>query len=170
MSLLGVHKTIKADRLPGQTFRAYSFLKDHAAGVLATVDPNGEPHGAVIYYGVDPSLTVMFLTKRGTKKSDNLAHHNHAMLTVFDERLQTTVQITGIVSEISNNVEISKLFRTILRASLHTGRSAVPPVTKLPGGEFIGYRLKPVQVRLSAYAHPAVRGPGKMFETIDIPL
>ena len=170
MTLFGIRKTLTHKRTTNKNVRTYNFLQNHPAGVLATVDPNGDPHAAVIYYSTDESLTVTFLTKDGTKKSDNLAHYNHAMLTVFDEKLQTTVQVTGIVTKITSDTEISQLFRSMLRASLHHGRSAVPPITRLQKGQFVGYRLKPVQVRLSAYAHPAVRGLGTMFETIDFPL
>lgn len=170
MTLLGTHRMIMRDRLARENVHAYGFLREHPAGVLATVDPNGDPHAAAIYYAVDRSLTITFLTKEDTKKSHNLAHYNHAMLTVFDEKLQTTVQITGIVSKITDSQEISQLFRNMIRASLHTGRNAVPPIIRLHKGQFVGYRLQPVQVRLSTYSHTNAHRSGKMFETIDIPV
>lgn len=169
MALFGIHAKTKSDKLAIRNARAYAFLQDHPAGVLATVDPNGYPHAAVIYYTADEYLTGTFLTKEGTKKSDNLAHNNRAMLTVFDEALQTEVQITGVVSEVTDGDELSKMFRHMLRTSLHSGRNAIPPAVKLPGNRFIGYRLKPAQVRISVYTRPDLRGPQKMIETIDIP-
>jgi pyridoxine/pyridoxamine 5'-phosphate oxidase len=154
----------------GSYDRAYDFLRSRPTGVLSTVDPNGEPHGAVIYYGISRAdLALTFLTKKDTKKSDNLAHKNHAMLTVFDEKLQTVVQVTGRVTQVTDDAEISLIFRNALRASLHTGWSAVPPVSKLPGNAFIAYRLQPVQIRISAYGHTDVRGQGPRFEVIDVP-
>jgi hypothetical protein len=170
MALLGTRNKPDPEIFASLQSRAYAFLEKHPAGVLSTVDPNGDPHAAVIYYAVDSSLVVTFLTKRKTKKSDNLAHNSHAMLVVFDEALQTTAQVTGVVVEIVNSVEVQQVFRDTLRTSLHSGRSAIPPIVKLHAGEFVAYRLKPVKVRLSAYAHPDIRGPGKMFETLDLPL
>lgn len=145
--------------------RAYDFLHRHVAGVLCTVDPNGEPHGAVIYFAVDTGLAITFTTRKGTKKADNVEHMNHAMLTVFDEKHQTVVQVQGIVSEVTDASELRDVFNHTLSASQHSGRSAVPPVDKVQGGGFIGYRLMPVQVRISAYA----RGSGQASEVIDIP-
>jgi pyridoxine/pyridoxamine 5'-phosphate oxidase len=160
-------RTSKAKR--GRIAHAYQFLQTHPAGVLATVGPNGEPHGAVIYFGVNPSLIITFLTKHATRKSSNLAVHNHAMLTVFDEKLQSSIQISGIVSAVTNETELSTVYRDTLRASLHHGKSAVPPVMKIPGG-FIAYRLTPVQVRISSYLHTYLRNDGDIQQVIDLPV
>lgn len=160
-----LHRTNKARQ--ERILHACQFLQTHPAGVLATVDPNGEPHGAVIYFGTDPSLVITFLTKQGTKKSDNLTHHNHAMLTVFDEKLQSVVQVTGVVSQINDEAELSSMFRRTLRSSLHNGRNGVPPVMKLPG-EFIGYRLQPVQLMISSYLHTYLRNGGEVQQVIDM--
>jgi general stress protein 26 len=169
MTSLSPNKLFRKTPPTERTTRAYQFLRAHSAGVLSTIDPNGKPHGAVLYYGVDPSCTITFLTKKNTKKSDNLLHHNHAMFIVFDERQQTVVQVTGTVSPVVDGERLSTMFRTALRASIHTGRNAVPPVTKLPGDAFIGYELKPVEIRTSIYGRTTVGTPGKTFETIDIP-
>lgn len=169
MTLFGTHVKTKPNKPAFRNARAHAFLQDHPAGVLSTVDPNGYPHASVIYYAADEHLAITFLTKIGTRKSDNLAHNNHAMLTVFDEGLQMVVQVTGLVSEVTDNSELSVMFRNMLRASLHTGRNAIPPAIKLPGYKFVGYHLEPVQVRINAYGRPDIRGPGKMFETIDLP-
>ena len=146
------------------------FLEDRPAGVIATVDPNGDPHAAVIYYGIDDTFAVTFLTKRGTKKSDNLAHHDHAMLVVFDVPSQTSVQIAGRVHEITDPAEIQHVFRDTLRASLHTGRTAIPPIVKLHAGTFVAYKLTPVQIRLATYSRTGPHLPSEVqppAETTD---
>src|SRR6266496_4823848 len=94
------------------------FLKKHKVGVLATVSPEGDPYAAAIYYTVDSALNVSFLTKTGTKKADNLEHNNHAMLVVYEADSQTTVQVTGSVSKITDSAETNELFAQIVYASV----------------------------------------------------
>lgn len=149
--------------------RMLGFLRQQCVGVLATVDPNGDPGAAVIYYSIDPSFTVTFLTKRGTKKRDNLAHHNHAILVVFDTESQTTAQIKGIAKEITDPDEISRVFRSSLRASLRTSSSGIPPIAKLSAGDFTAYELKPVEVRMAVYSRPDAGSYERVFEWADLP-
>jgi general stress protein 26 len=151
--MLRSHHTLSTRTFLNADEQALDFLKDRPAGVIATVGPNGDPHAAVIYYAIDDAFAVTFLTKRGTKKSDNLVHHNHAMLVVFDLPSQTSVQIAGKVEEITDKSEVQQVFRDTLRASLHSGRTAIPPIVKLHAGTFVAYKLTPVRVRLAAYNH-----------------
>lgn len=156
--------TTRSDR----NVRILNFLSDRQVGVLATVDPNGDPHAAAIYFAVDPSFNIRFLTKRRTKKSDNLQHHNHAVLVVFDEESQTTVQIKGKAREITDLDEAHQVFRSTLRASLHMSENGIPPVAKLSAGDYIAYILKPGQVRMAVYARSDTGGYEQMFEEADL--
>ncbi|HSX29261.1 MAG TPA: pyridoxamine 5'-phosphate oxidase family protein [Candidatus Saccharimonadales bacterium] len=171
MNLLSMHaKQTDRANIANKYRDVHVFLKEHPVGVLATVDPNSNPHAATIYFAVDSSFTITFLTKRGTKKSDNMRTHNQAMLVVFDAPQQATTQIAGLVTEITDQDEVHQVFRSTLRASLHEGRSAVPPITKIAAGAFVAYRLTPTQVRHSCYGPAPVGKRQKMFEVIDLPL
>lgn len=150
--------------------RVYDFLKQQSAGVLATVDPNNNPYAAVIYYTIDTAFVVRFLTKKWTKKSDNLAHNNHAMLVVYDVPSQTTVQISGVVTKVADTNETSEAFRHALGASLDTAANALPPVTKLDAGEYVAYEMRPVEVKMAVYSSRSAENRGKLFETIDLPI
>lgn len=147
---------------------AYKFLKDHKVGVLATVDPNGEPHAAAIYYDIDKSLAVTFVTKTQTKKTDNLRHYNHAMLVVYDAASQTTVQISGIVEEVPDTMEANRIFTQIIYASLAESDTAVPPIAKLHDeGEYVAFRLTPKQVRMAAFEHAHSGDYNELFTIIE---
>ena len=148
----------------------YDFLSDHPTGVLATVDPNGEPHAVTIYYNITPDLDITFVTKQRTKKHDNLVHHNHAMLVIYDDLQQTSIQIRGIATTITGRHLRQEALRHTLRASLHQGRNAVPPIAKIDAGDIVGYQLRPVEIKIAAYAPPAVRTFTERFETITLPL
>ncbi|HSX08203.1 MAG TPA: pyridoxamine 5'-phosphate oxidase family protein [Candidatus Saccharimonadales bacterium] len=145
---------------------AHAFLRDHRVGVLATVDPNDEPHAAAIYYAVEKGLTINFLTKTRTKKADNLQHNNHAMLVVYDDATQTTVQITGVASEITDALESNKLFGEIINASLDASGNVVPPIAKLKEGDYIAFRLIPKQVRMAVFSGPKSGDYNAIFKTI----
>lgn len=150
---------------PGQQ-GAHDFLKKHKVGVLATVSPDGDPYAAAIYYIVDSALNISFLTKTGTKKADNLEHNNHAMLVVYEAESQTTVQVTGSVSKITDNTEINEVFSQIVYASVDASKTDVPPILKLDEGEYVTYRLTPTQVRMASFIHAKSGGYETLFKTI----
>jgi len=146
--------------------RILHFLQSHPIGTLATVDPNGNPHAAVIYYFVDDNFNVTFTTKRETHKFDNLSHHNHAMLVAYEAASQTTAQITGIVTEIHDAQEADSAFRSMLAASMATSEAGLPPLTKLYAGRYVAMRLKPVQIRMAVFARSDPGG-YDVYESID---
>ncbi len=144
---------------------AHTFLKNHKVGVLATVDPNGEPHAAAIYYFVDAGFTISFITKTHTKKADNLLHNNHAVLVVYEPTSQTTVQITGTVDTVTELLEVNDIFRQVLNASLDTSKTSMPPIAKINEGDYIGFRLTPKQVRMAAFRHAESGDHTDLFKT-----
>lgn len=170
MSLLGMHAKLNRKEVVSHHRDLHLFLKEHPAGVLATVTPDGSPYASTIYYSIDSSLTATFVTKRDTEKSNNLTHNNKATLVVFDVARQTTAQLTGCVQEITDADEANQAFRGTLRASLHEGRTAVPPIAKLNAGKYVAYRFMPERIRYASYGPPQVEHRHKMFETIDLPL
>jgi general stress protein 26 len=145
--------------------RIYYFLKSHPIGVLATVDPNGDPHAAVMYFSVGRDFSVTFTTKRYTKKSGNLTHNNHAMLLAYDAPSQTTVQIDGFAKTLDPK-EAHESFKNTLDKAMETSISGMPPISKLEAGPYVAYRLRPLEIRMAIYARPE---PGNydMFETVD---
>jgi general stress protein 26 len=146
---------------------AHEFLKNHKVGVLATVSPDGDPYAAAIYYTVDSALNISFLTKTGTKKADNLEHKNLAMLVVYEAASQTTVQVAGSVSKITNDDEINEVFRQIVHASLDTGNTDLAPIFKLDEGNYVTYRLTPTQIRMASFSHAKSGGYKTLFKTIN---
>lgn len=133
--------------------RIIEFLKGHYTGVLATVSRHHKPNATAIYYYVDDSGEISFLTKRLTRKVEDLQMNNCVMLVVYDESEQTVVQIDGIASEITDEKEAHQAFRNTLRASLHTAESAVPPVTKLDAGDYVAFKIDPTEMHIAVYDH-----------------
>jgi general stress protein 26 len=148
--------------------RILEFLNNHPTAVLATVGPDCNPHASVIYYAVDAALTVRFITKNRTEKSDNLHLHNRLSMVVYDDITQTIVTMAGAAAEVTDQEDISKVFRCTLRASLHTGANAVPPIAKLNAGEYVAYQFKPDFVHMIAYNEPLTGSGRRMFETAEL--
>src|SRR5581483_3706735 len=142
-----------SDVLSDRKRRMYNFLVTNPVGVLSTVDPNGGPHGVVIFFVVDRQLTVKFLTRTKTKKYNNLLHNDHAMLTVFEPRNQTVVQLTGKATELSDSLEVNSVAGGIAGINLEMTGSSLPPILKLEAGDFTVFRIDPVQARMAVYLY-----------------
>lgn len=147
--------------------RIYEFLFTNPIGVLSSIGPNGDPHGAVIYFIVSKKFVIGFLTKSNTKKYDNLTHHSHVMLTVFEPFTQTTAQVTGVAKEITDGFTINEIAQRVLITSLRTSDAGMPPLSKLEAGGYVGFEISPVQVRMAVYDRPDSGEYTELFETIE---
>ena len=147
--------------------RIYEFLRDTAVGVLSSVTPNNDPHGAVIYFGIDRKFVVSLLTKSETKKYNNIMHNKHVMLTVFDTVTQTTVDLTGVAEEVSDPYQVNEIAQMNLQASMKSSYGGIPPISKLEAGAFTAFVIKPVLVRMAVYARPDSGGYGELFESVS---
>lgn len=147
--------------------RMFTFLRENPIGVLSTVTPDGDPHGAVVYFRVDKDFTISFLTKTETRKYDNLVHNNHVMLTVFEPETQATVQVTGIAEEVQDSYETNAIAGTILGISMETSEAGTPPISKLDAGMYVAMKITPVQARMAVYARPDSGGYGELFESVE---
>lgn len=161
------HLAQAAQKFSDREQRIYDFLTTHPIAVLSSVDPSGEPHGTVIYYTLNQDFQLFFITRTGTKKYDNLIRNNHAMLTIFDPRTQTTVQVTGIAEEIIDSYEVNNIAGSITGISLKTSEGGLLPITKLEEGEFTAFQVKPVQIRMAVYDRPDPGSYEDLFESIE---
>lgn len=148
-------------------WRIFSFLELNPIGVLSSVTPDSDPHGAVIYFSVDKRFNVYFLTKSGTRKHDNMQHNNHVMLTVFEPITQTTAQITGVATELTDTAGITAVASEVLGISTKMSAAGAPPISKLQAGSYIAYTIQPVQIRMATYANPARGTYTDLFESIE---
>ena len=147
--------------------RIYDFLSGNHVGVLATVDPNADPHGSVIYYVVGKNFTVSFVTRTGTKKYDNLILNNHVMLVIFQPDSQTVAQVIGKAVEIKKSNDINAVAAAVFKARLNVGKDSALPITKLEAGAYAAFRIEPDQIRMAAYARPDSAGYNHIFESIE---
>lgn len=133
---------------------------------MATVDPNGDPRATVIYYTVNEDFTITFMTKRDTKKHDNIQHNNHVQLVAYEASSQTTAQITGIAEDISDTPEANEVFNKMVTAAIRTSEAGVSPISKLYAGHYVAYKIAPKQIRMAVFIRPDPGG-YDMYETLD---
>jgi uncharacterized protein YhbP (UPF0306 family) len=155
-----------AGRLPDRQRRIHAFLCEHPVGVLSSVDPNGNPHGAVVYFTIDEHFVIRILTKKGTRKHDNLLHYNHVMLTVFDVSTQTTAQATGLAFERLDPATVAALTQHVQSLARQHGGSTLP-IEQLQAGELTTFLVEPVQIRMAVYAPPNIGNHNQLFDTIE---
>lgn len=147
--------------------RIHTFLSHQHIGVLSTVTPDHDPHGSVVYYIVDRHFNVLFLTKQGTRKCDNMRHNSHAMLTVFDPHSQTIVQVLGRATEQSGTQKINTVANTVFHELMEQHESMLPPIMKLQAGAFTAFKLEPVQIRMAVFSQPDPGDYDSLFDSIE---
>lgn len=146
--------------------RIRDFLNMHPIGVLATVDPDGNPQATVIYFSIQDDDTILFTTKRRTKKNDDLHINDHIVLVVYESPTQTSVQVTGKAKLISDKALAQKSFLHMMQSAKLSSFAGTPPLSKLLAGNYVAYQITVSQMRMAMFMHPSSKGPN-LYETVD---
>jgi len=147
--------------------KIYDFLRANPVGVLSTVGPGGDPHGAVIYFDVKQDFLVFFLTRAATRKYDNIKHHTMVTLTVFDAHSQTAAQISGRAAEVTAKAQINAIADDLLKNAIGlSGHPVSLPIAAMDGGPYTAFKIKPTHIRLASYKQ-AETGDQAIFESIE---
>jgi general stress protein 26 len=136
---------------PEERQKVFTFLQAHPIGVLATVDERGDPHASAIYFSVTDSLHITFTTKHDTRKYQNIQRHSTVTLVVFEAASQTSVQISGKAVEVTDFMDQQKIYQGTLRATQQTGEDMVPPIAKIPAGNYVSFDIHSENIVLSEY-------------------
>ncbi|MCE9644125.1 pyridoxamine 5'-phosphate oxidase family protein [Candidatus Parcubacteria bacterium] len=128
----------------GKREEALLFLKNHMAGVLATVSPEGDPHASLVFYAADDDFSVCFLTLTESRKYAALMTNPRVAFTVAEQDRPQTLQIEGVAEKLSA-LDMDKVADLI--AVLTAGKDFYPPVTKIgkPGADIV--RIRPTWIR-----------------------
>lgn len=163
---MNISENIVYTSSPETVERAYRFLESHPAGVISTVQPDGMPHAVVVYFTINKEFEMFFVTKVETRKYRNIRSNPNAVIVSFDNFSQTTVQVTGVVSEEKDDKLRRALLSTLDRLTEAGTYSRTPPITKLEAGEYIVLKLKPEMIRMAIFMRPESGG-YDIFETIE---
>ena len=157
--------TIESTTSPESATIIRDFLKSRSSGVLATSDSASQPHAAAIYFSLEDDFSIVFATKSETQKYKNMAENPQAAFVVYDEQQQTTVQITGHVEALNDPDKLQTIVNHMFLTSAEQSKREIPPADKLYAGDYRGFRLVPMVIKMAVYARPDSEG-DDLYETL----
>lgn len=142
-----------ADRDDPRT-EALRFMKEHQAGVLATVGEDGQPHASAVYYTSDEKFNLYFLTQSSSRKAEALRANPKVAFTIGSQNVPQTLQIEGIAEEVryqeTRDEKAAQLAEVLMSASTYFA-----PVTKLNPADTVIIWIQPKWIRWADYATQA---------------
>jgi general stress protein 26 len=143
------------------------FLKNNNVGVLATASNAGMPHAATVYITFDQALNIYFVTRKGTRKSQNIHANSQAALAIYNAATQTTLQAEGTAIEVSESSKTQWVFSDIWRIATQTSPDSPPPQTQLIGaGAYTAYKLSAPSLRLATFKGQGSTNPEQIFNVV----
>ena len=125
--------------------KALNFLRSKVVTVIATVNQDGHPMAATVYFAVDDDFTFYFMTKVSTHKFLNLQNNQHVAMVVGTENIPTTVQIEGQAEKLEQMDKKLIAQDKVARNSLEGAYG--PPLNKLPVDELAVFQVKPTFIK-----------------------
>jgi general stress protein 26 len=119
-----------------------NFLQNNTTGVIATVTPAYFAHSAAITFYVDTDMSIYFLTRKESKKFQNLSLNPSISLTAFEEKiLPTSVHIDGTAEIMDSEVKKIEIKKILIERSWN--ESYLPPVMRQEGSEIVLIKITP---------------------------
>jgi general stress protein 26 len=145
---------------------ALSFLKQHKAGVLATIAREYNIHASMVYYTADDDFNIYFITQITSRKFEALSEHPQVAFTIASAEVPQTLQIEGMAMDISLDDD-EKEKKDKLFEILHTTVPFYAPLAKLDPAELVMVWIRPTWIRWSDYAFEET-GNRHIFKEISI--
>lgn len=120
-----------------------AYIDHHPVATLSTINPDGSPHGAIVYVCADDHQPVVyFVTKQQTKKYQNLRDRNQVSLTIVNSAENSTLQASGHAFDVRDASVINMVMEKIIHDHV-SAKEWLPPIAKLRAGayEVVGVRL-----------------------------
>ncbi len=139
------------------TSRVREYLARHNTMTLATVDSDGAPLAAAVFYAADEALNLIFVSSPNSRHSLNLASQPRVAATIQadnqDWRSIRGLQIEGMARPVEGAAELAHAVQVyagrfdFLRGLLG-GENAGPAVLRGPLASSRFYMLRPAWIRL----------------------
>lgn len=144
---------------------ALTFLKNHTAGVLATVSKDYNPHASVVYFVSDEKFNIYFLTKIGSRKYDAIKAHPQTAFTIGRQDIPQTLQIEGVASELTSKEDQDAHVPDLMNV-LSQQTAGFVPAGKMDGDLAVMW-LQPKWIRWGDFSKEAIGNDNLFF---DIPV
>ncbi len=89
------------------------------------------------------------------------------MLVTYEPLSQTVAQIIGKAKEITEANSINAVANTVFRTSMKMSRGGIVPIPKLEDGDYVAFKIIPVQIRLASYERPDSGEYSDIFESLE---
>lgn len=141
----------QAQVAPALNDEAVNFLRSHDIGVLSTVDRNGNLHGATVYYYLDATNYIYFVTKAGTQKAQDVFTNQQVAFTVFDQPKAQTAQIQGMAEIVTNPGERQSLLNFFTQPRDYEGQLLPPPISTVHEESYMAVRITITNAKFTDY-------------------
>lgn len=132
------------------------FLDENRLAILSTVNEEGLPDAAPIYYYPTNNFEVLFVTPNKTKKFKNIIQNNHIILTIVKESTREIVQIKGIASE-EPKIEIEEMISKLAdRVNTDSDFITVLPLLSYKKQEKKIMKITPVSIRMRRFTEKGI--------------
>ena len=132
--------------------KVHHFLNTNPLGVVSTVSSDGTPWGAAVYFIADDDFNIYFVTRAETTKYHNLKQGRVAAFTIADRATQTTVQLTGKVSQVSTSDYMENLFDKFMEIRHNDDHGWTPPINKVHAGNYMPLCITPTRLQYANYS------------------
>lgn len=128
-----------------------SYIDVNPIATLGTIDPDGSPHGAIVYVCADNYKPVVyFITKTETAKYKNMLADKRVSLTITHPTENNTLQAKGVAEEIRDAQVIDDAMKKL--TTLHVSATDwLPPIAKIRAGAYVLMGITLEWARLAEY-------------------
>lgn len=130
----------------GKRDDALSFLVNNETGVLATISNKGTPRARLVYYTVDDSFNIYFLTLANTRKVADITTNPHVAFTVFQTDTPRTLQLEGTASDLTDTATNDPLLVSFIKM-LSSKNTYGIPIEHLDTAVIRFFKITPTWVR-----------------------
>lgn len=126
-----------------------SFLNAHPQGALTTITAEGKLQGSVVNLFETDDSQYSFMTKKGTRKFDNLTNNPNIVFISYDPFSRTEAEIEGTALHITDQDEINNILEKI-RSDEKLGRWHKSPFVN-ESDDFALFTIYPTKLHMSSY-------------------
>jgi len=135
-----------------------AYLQSQLTAVVSTVSPDGRPQASTVFYWINDfhgdDFSFFFVTRRHTRKFENLMSNKKVAFVVGTEFAPSTVQVEGeaelldVGDQLKDMLELQKRLRTKPALARLLGGEFFPrnPISKL-GKNHALFKVRPTWIR-----------------------
>jgi general stress protein 26 len=131
---------------------ARAFLQAHRTGVLSTLSPLGNPRARLVYFAGDADFNIYFMSMDTTRKAEDIRSHNKAAFVISSEEVPQTLQLEGIVEDITNTPAPDDTVENLFE-NLRSNATYFTPLARFDRGDIRFYRITPTWIRFGSFTH-----------------